>query len=199
MILLTAFACADYAVTDKNNGAYDTAQAGTDSGGGDTEGDTGVAEPVPAWWSLAATVTVAGGSPDATTAVVTLPVVDVDGETVDCTPVLDATGLVEAASPDLAIAEWWTMPVVVAGESCATLPTELAFGIGQLDAEVRARLGQVGLDDSADALYGTYLQADGGTVYTVGYATAASSSGVAVEPPPDDTYTLVSLFLMPLP
>lgn len=96
----------------------------------------------------------------------------------------------------------WGRTDVDDSQACAELPSWLALGIGELGPDVRARLGAVGLDASAGALYGAYVQLPGGEVEIFGYAgTTDGIAGVgeAVEPPGPGLYSLQPLYLLPLP
>lgn len=200
MILVLLFAaCADYAMSGDASDPKDTANDGT--GVDDTAADTGVIEDpaTPAWYAVNAVVALSSGVPDPSTATLEVEVVDEDLVRIDCTVALDPSVLGGAEPPSDQIYTWWTLAVTPLEDPCTTLPTTIELGLGTLDPEVRARLGSVDLDDAADRLWGTWMRVDGGDLWATGYATAASDPDTATMPPPDDTYTLVPLFLVPLP
>ena len=198
ILVLLLSACSDNAISG-NADPKDTATDGT--GGDDTAEDTGSIEDpaTPAWYAVNAVVTLTGGAPDPSTASVEVEVVDEDLVRIDCTVALDPSALTGAAVPSDDVYTWWTLPVTPLEDPCTTLPTTIELGLGTLDPEVRARLGSVDLDDVAEQLWGAWMRVDGGDLWATRYATAASGPDAASMPPPDDTYTLVPLFLVPLP
>lgn len=196
--------CSAYDLSDQapndDTGAYgapggdtaDTATDDLDTGGGD--------ERPPDGWVVHARLSVVGGVAVADGADVRVVFVRGEGDVV-CNVPLDPTGVVPEASPEDTVAAWWTVDVVPTVDPCAELPGTLGLGVGDLHASARARLGAVGLDEVADSLFGAYAQADGGPVYVLGYAgTEGDLAGddAAVAPPPDGTYTLAPLYVLPL-
>lgn len=199
ILVLLLSACSDSSLAVKDDGSKDTANAGTDSW--DTEGDTGqIDDPAtPAWYTVNAVVALAAGAPDPSTAMIEIEVVDEDLVRIDCSVALDPAELSGDQVPNEDIYTWWALPVTPLEDPCTTLPTTLELGLGTLDAEVRARLGTVDLEDSAGQLWGAWMRVDGGDLWAIGYASAASDPEEATMPPPDDVYTVVPLFLAPLP
>jgi hypothetical protein len=197
LILLAA--CADYALeADQGGGTKDSAVSGD---GSDTSADTGqIDSPAnPAWYAVRATVPLVGGAPDPTGASISVEVVDEDLVRIDCDVELDPAEISAAEAPDADVYAWWSLPVTPFEEACTTLPTTLELGLGALDPEVRAQLGSVDLEDEADMLWGAWMRADGGELWAVGYARGTIASDGLPPAPPDDVYTLVPLFLAPLP
>lgn len=195
-MLVILLACSDNALSGKdNNEVQDTASSADTAATGDTGGTDDT--PRPEWFTLAATATLVDGAPTATTA--ESIIVDEDQSTEICRVPIDTTGFVGTTPPADEIAVWWELPAIVIESDCPLGITDVAFGIGALDPEARARLGQVDKDGIANQLYGAYARVENGDIYAIGYAEAANPEDVAVFPPPDDDYSLVPLFLLPLP
>lgn len=195
-------ACADYALEagKRENAA--------DDGGGDDDNDSGSADtaeddtPPPDGWAPLATLAIVGGLPSADGAVVDVEFVSAEEDATSCTVTLDVAALTPDVAADATeVWAWWEFDVVTADVACALLPATLGLGVGELLPDVRARLGADGYDDVADSLFGAYVRVDGGEVWTYGYAgTEADLAGddLAAAPPPDGTYTLAPLYLLPL-
>lgn len=208
MFLLLVVGCADSALGAKSS---DMSEAPESDGSGSattatSESDTAGSDSVPpAWYALDASLAIVDGAPVSDAAVVALTVVGEDLTTVLCDVPLGVEGVVEGEPDTKAqaqLAVWWRIPVDPLEPSCADLPATLDVGVGELLPDVRAQLGTVGLDGVADALYGAYLRADDGPVWTFGWAGTDSDragDSEATLPPPDGQYTLSSLFLVPLP
>lgn len=199
ILVLFLSACSDNSISGNAGDPKDTASDGT--GVDDTANDSGAIEDpaTPAWYAVNAVVALSSGAPDPATATIEVEVVDEDLVRIDCTVPLDPAALTGAEAPSDEIYTWWTLTVAPLEEPCTTLPTTIELGLGALDPEVRARLGSVDLDDAADRLWGAWMRVDGGDLWATGYAAAASDPDTAAVPPPDDVYTLVPLFLVPLP
>ncbi len=96
----------------------------------------------------------------------------------------------------------WGRTAVASMDACATMPDWLAVGIGELGPDARARLGAVGLDQAAAALYGAYVQLPGGSVELFGYAGTSDGLvgiGEAGTTPVAGVYSLQPLYLLALP
>ncbi len=200
------FGCGDSAIDPAAfdaEGALDTADAGEVDSDGGTD-DTATDETfVAAWYTLEADVVVADGAGSTTDAAVELVAVDAELAVDERPCSLDLSSLAVAPSPtdaeNAGLLAWWTVGVP-GGDDCVPdgVPATLGFGIGQLDVEVRARLGTVDLEDEAEDLYGAWLSADdGATVFPFGYTTApADVSDVALA---SGAYALRPLLLLALP
>lgn len=207
LLLSVASGCAAYDAAKAEDGSFDSASGATtdaDSSGSPTDTTTSdTALPLsPAWYAVDATLTVLGGFPVGSPGAVSLTVVDADLARVACTVPLDTSALGAGPPGTSTVWLWWTLPVTPVEESCASLPETISLGLGELVPDVRAELGAVGLDQASDALYGAYLLADGASNVTFGVgATEAGfdGEGAAGQPVPDGTYTLQTLFLVPLP
>lgn len=204
LLLLPLVACsADSALTkegDTSGGAADTGGFDGDDSAGDTA-DT-AAELVPAWYTIAARLTVSGGAASTKGAEVTAVVVADDEVTPVCEVPLDVTELTVGKSPVPEVAYWWELAITPAKEACATLPPSIELGLGEMGPDVLARLGAEGLDGVAGSLYGAYLREPAGDVYIYGWAgTEADLAGdsEALSPPPDGVYTFAPLYLLRLP
>lgn len=204
LLLLPLAACyADSALTKEG----DTSGASSDTGGNDGEdsaldtGDTGEVL-VPAWYTVSARLTVVGGVASTKAAEVTAVIVAEDQVTAACEVPLDVAGLTVGKSPIPEVAYWWELEITPAKAPCATLPASIEFGLGEMGADVLARLGAEGLDDVAGSLYGAYLREPESEVYIYGWAgTDSDLAGdtAATFPPPDGVYTLAPLYLLRLP
>lgn len=163
--------------------------------------DTGEPEE-PAWYVVRADLAVVGGVASEVGAVVAVEIIDADLQRIDCVVDL-AADLVSAGPVDAeAGLVWWDVSVRASPAPCAPLPAVLSLGVGALHPDARARLGTVGHDGIADSLYGAWLRADAGEPMAYGYAgTAADLLGddPSVLPPPDGTYRLAPLYVVPLP
>jgi hypothetical protein len=96
----------------------------------------------------------------------------------------------------------WGRSPVDDTEACALLPDMIYLGIGELGPDARARLGAVGLDQAAAALYGAYVQIPGGAIELFGYAGTADAMGGTGEATPilaPGVYSLQPLYLLALP
>lgn len=196
-LVLLFGACVDSAL-NANKGAVEDPTFSGDTAV--TDGDSAPTT-FPAWYAVSAELTVAKGVATVDAASVTMEVVDSDLEGVSCLVELSTDELVAGAPNQYGVELWWDLPVS-ATDSCAVLPVSLSLGIGALDSDVRARLGTAELEDVADSLYGAYLRADGGDVWSFGYAGTAADlagDGVAELPPPDGAYLLAPLYLAALP
>lgn len=199
-LLLTG--CAEYAL---KNSESDTAMAG--GGGGSTAGDTGAEMDSgglfgdPTWFAINATLTVTDGLADPTGAVITLSTIDVGLSVVVCELEIDTSSISAGSPPDPAIAVWWDIPLFVDDPDCGRPPAQLGLGIGEMQPDIQAQLGSVGLEDQVASLYGAYAQSNDDDPVVFGYAGQQSNlDGLAdaLLPPPDGTYTLVPLYLMEL-
>lgn len=191
--------CADYALENKSSEDAESDEGG-DVGDSD-DADTGLEEPVPDGWFPDATYGLAAGVPVADGASLSVVYADSTSGDIACSAALDPAGLVAGESPDEAIWAWWEGPVTTLDSACEGLPDTLGLGIGELHPDVRARVGADGLDDVADSLFGAYVRVNGEDLWAFGYAgTAADLAGddPAASPPPDGTYTLTALYLLPL-
>lgn len=188
--------CADNALVK----APTATAAGGDSGGTSTS-QTDTAVSAPAWYALRGTLVVAGGLPVAEGSALEVEIVDADLTTVSCSAQVEAAAIVPVADNSGPLAAWWVADLS-ALELCAAVPTSIGVGIGELVPDVRARLGSVGLDDVADALFGAWSAEGGGAPLSFGYAaTEADLTGddVAALPAPDGVYGVESLYLSALP
>lgn len=205
LALLGASGCSDYDLGAERAPRSDTGWGG-DAGGdtadtGPNDTDTDLDEVPPDGWVLHARLAAVGGVPVADGADVRVAFVNGDAGEVACEVPLDPAGVVAGTSPEDVVALWWELPALAEAEACGPLPATLGVGVGELHASARARLGTVGLDTVADSLYGAYVRADDGPVYVLGYAgTDGDLAGddVATTPPPDGTYTLAPLYVLPL-
>ncbi len=196
-LLLFALACTD---AELALAPGDAAGADNENADTDTQFDTGDTDEdrplVPAWYSLAAELSVAGGDADLPGAEVWLVLADADLEREDCRLAVDP--LVEGTPPvgGPALLAWWELPVDAA---CVPegAPARLGFGVGELSPEVRARLGTVEREDDADTLYGAWLVADGAEAFPFGYAESAGGYDDAAVP--DGSLRLEPLLLVELP
>lgn len=198
LLLLLVAACG----ADAYTGDADTGQNGPpfdDSGLDDDSADTG-ADVRAAWFAPAGELTVTDGLPAPAPAALRISVRGDDADDELCVVPLDVSGLVAGASPDPAVPHWWELDLV-ATDPCAPLPDHLGLGVGAITPDVVARLGAVGLEEAADSLYGAYVRVDDGEVQVYGWAgTDADQTGgtPAASPPPDGTYTLGPLYVLPL-
>jgi hypothetical protein len=173
-----------------------------DSGGADS-GDQDGGMPATAW-SVRGTLVVADGA--ATVDGASLFAIGVTGDgaiSYECE--LDLRGLYVAESTDPAIGAWWRVDDVGASD-CDGVSGGLAIGVGELDVEVRAQLGAVGLDGVADQLFGAWAAVDDGVAQPIGYADPrvdddcydeGTCDAVAALPLPDSAYAVEPLFLLP--
>ncbi len=206
LLLLSLVAGCSNAASPENSGAADSASGvttttGTDDSDTATSSDT-AAPAEPAWYAVDAEMSVVGGFAVPTPASVSLTVVDADLERVLCEVPLDVAGMSAGAAPVSGVWLWWSLPVEPVESSCATLPATLALGIGELVPDVRAQLGAVGLDGAGGSIYGAFVAAD--DLPTVSFGVAGTDEGYAgegsaTEPVADGTYTMRTLFLVPLP
>lgn len=172
-----------------------------DSGGGGEIDDTADSLP-PEWITFTARLTVAKGAAVPDGAEVGLVAVAADRASVVCEVPLTPTAVEVPAPDESTVALWWAFSVEAPDTACVPVPTNLAFGVGELGPDARAQLGAVGMDAVADSLYGAYVQVDGSDVYLYGWAgteSDAAGDDPASFPAPDGVYLLSPLFLLALP
>jgi len=164
--------------------------------------------PDPAWWSIVATVPVAGTNPvtEGTTVSFTAYPDGADAAPL-CTATSPAVSITAEVAPDATIYAWWSTALDISDGACDTedieIPTALYLGIGALDPNIVAVLGDAGYAELTSSLYGAYVSLDGGgTVYTFGVAgTASSYEGEPVtdgDPIPDGTWQIEGIYLLPI-
>lgn len=209
LLLLTtllATGCSEAALKAEDAGGTDgDMQDDTGSGGGD-DSDTGV-DTTPGleagWYTVRASFDVREGAATVGDASIEVLVIATDRASIVCTLPLNLVTLAVVESPDPEVAPlWWEVDVAPTESACATLPGRLGLGVGALAADVRAQLGRDGLEAVAESLYGAYITADGGSLAAYGWA--ATKEGLAGDtaatlPPPDGTYQLEPVYLLPLP
>lgn len=194
--LLIMVGCAEYAMTGAKNEA-----------GGVGLGDTAFMDSappeemlVPGYFALRAELEVdAEGVLTANS--LTVEVVAEDGVELMCSFVPELSWQAQAA-PATEPVYLWGRTTVDDTEACALLPDVISLGIGELGPDARARLGAVGLDQAAGALYGAYVQIPGGAVELFGYAGTTeglSGMGEAGPTPAAGVYSLQPLYLLALP
>ncbi len=174
------------------------ADAATDTGG--ATADSGL--PLdPRHWLVEGTLVVGADELlDVDASALALALVDADAGAIACAAPLDLAGaLPRAEAPDTE-STWLGWSGLVPGElACGEAPVpSLALGLGPLPVEVQARLGDVGLDAAADALYGAWVQVPGGIATTFGVAgteAAYTGTGQVTTPVPPGTYTVRALYL----
>lgn len=191
--------CADYAL---EKGAPQDAEADEGGDADDSDhADTGSDEAAPNGWYPDATFGLVSGGPVADGASITVVYGDSASGDVTCVASLDPSPLVAGDPPDETIWAWWEGPVTTLDTACDGQPDTLGLGIGELHPDVRARLGAAGLDDVADSLFGAFVRVNGEDLWAFGYAGTDADLGgddAAANPPPDGTYTLSALYLLPL-
>lgn len=196
--LLMMVGCAEYAMTGAKNeladgASFDDTAVSTDSG-------SPAEQLVPAYFAIRAELEVdAEGALTANS--LTIEVVAEDGVELMCSFLPELSWQVQVAPATEPVYLWGRTPVDDT-DACALLPDTLYLGIGELGPDARARLGAVGLDQAASALYGAYVQIPGGAIELFGYAGTAeglSGSGEATAPPAPGIYSLQPLYLLALP
>lgn len=185
---------ADGAESGDDANTTEVADSGSDSS--DTS-DLGPA----VWYTFAATLPLVEGAASLDGATGRLVLAGGELDRRDCAP-LASTAITVGTVPSVeeTLFAWWQFELGDLGE-CATdgLPARLGVGIGELDPEVRARLGTIDREDDADRLYGAWLSNDdGASVFPFGFADAGSADA-ATAPPPDGTYELTPLLLVAVP
>ncbi|MDP2312468.1 MAG: hypothetical protein Q8P41_06145 [Pseudomonadota bacterium] len=190
---------ADYDLSGKTDGAAsDTAGEADDTG---LPEDTGLPTD-PAYYVVRADLAVVDNVASAQDAVVSIEVIDADLRRVDCVADVAAEFVTPGVADTDANLVWWEVSVRVSAAPCATLPSTLSLGVGELHPDARARLGTVNHDDIADSLYGAWLRADGGDPSVYGYAGTdddLAGDDEALLPAPDGLYRLAPLYVVPLP
>lgn len=208
LLTLPAIGCSDYATGQEeiSAGAPEQGEAdGSDLHDSASEVDA----PVPAWYTIEGTVHVVDREAQTAGAALNFVLADAELQSWACTA-LDLSALVVAIPPvlDTEIYAWWELNG--ASESgCGDvvgLPERFGFGLGELSPEIRARLGSVGQQDSADTLYGAWMVVDSNLdgsladeieAFPFGYADGAGDS-LAGEFPADDSYALQPMLVMEL-
>ncbi len=200
VLLLAVAACAEFDVASTKDGSGSSDTASSDGGDADADADADDTNEAfeAAAFSVAATLPVRGGEAVADGGSVWFVLASSSTERLDCAA-LDATSLAAAEPPTSSIYAYWTLtvPADTGCEGDPVLPATLGLGIGELDPEVRARLGTVDRDGEADMLWGAWVVADGGAPFGFGYAEAGGGV-LAGDPPPDGDYALEPLLIMRL-
>ncbi len=200
---LVLLACADASslatgdIPPADTGERST-DAATDTGGG--AADSGI--PLdPQHWLVQGTLVVGTDeSLDVAASALELALVDASAGAIACATPLDLAGALPRVDAPDTDATWlgWT-GLVPGTPTCGESPVaSLALGLGPLPVEVRARLGDVGLDAAADALYGAWVQVPGGLPATYGVAgtdTAYGGAGLATTPVPTGAYAVQAVYL----
>jgi hypothetical protein len=198
MPLLLLVACADYSLSKGDAAAYETA----DTAAADTavdEGDTAEVV-VPDHWTPRGRLSIVDGAAVPDGAELFVDTVRVSDGAVVCAAPYDTGLLIAATPPDPSLYQWWS-GAVAAPDGCEGAPGTLSVGIGPLLPDLRARLGALGLEAAADALYGAYVSTGGTTVWAFGAAgteAAYAGEGVADSPPDDGAYVMVPLYAVAL-
>jgi hypothetical protein len=197
-LLLLLVACADYALSTGERGDMDTgSDAALDSGAADADTEEAI---VADHWVLDGSVTLAEGLPAPELGALRVRTVRVSDGAPVCESAYDLDALVAADAPDDAVYAWWDGAAAIA-PGCAGAPDALAIGLGALLPDLRARLGTVGHEGAADALFGAYLRHEDGAVVAFGVAgteSALRGEGVATAPPPDGAYQILPLYALPV-
>jgi hypothetical protein len=185
-----------------SEGAFDDADNGAEGAADTAQSDSAGEEfAPPAWYTFAARLAMLEGEATVEGAEGRVVLASAELDRQDC-EALPAAAVSVAALPavDDELFGWWTFDLdELTGCEVVGLPQTLGVGIGELNAEVRARLGTVDREGDADDLFGAWLSDDGGTtVFPFGYAdggevTARDGAPVNAE------FVLEPLLLLALP
>jgi hypothetical protein len=195
--LLLLVGCAEYAVTGSEN---DLAEGTSFDDTASFDSAAPEEQLIPGYFALRAELEVNADAAISARSL-TVEVVAEDGVELMCSfsPPLSWQ---ELSAPNGEPVYLWGRTAVASMDACATMPDWLALGIGELGPDARARLGAVGLDQAAAALYGAYVQLPGGSVELFGYAGTADGLigvGEAGTAPVAGVYSLQPLYLLALP
>ena len=189
--------------------------------GGDTgsaiDGDTGFQpadtasdeSPEPVWWSIDGQVPVQGANPVVEGASLTFSVYPAEGREGGnlCATQVPAVSVAAEPAPEAAVYAWWLLDLGIGDGACDALgvafPGSLHIGVGELDPNIVAVLGDAGYSDLEANLYGAYVSIEpDGELWVYGVAGTADNYGGEAPsdalPIPDGVWEIRGIYLLPL-
>ena len=208
-VALLTFGCAGDKSATAPDG--DTGLAGGLDDSAENGADTGAPPISPTWWSLDGQIAVGEDTEvdaDGTSLTIGLLGLDELGEMVTvCSVTAESVALTTIdPAPDPAIFHWWSVSVAWPdGHTCSQyiLPSmndTVNLGIGELYGDIKAALGDTQFAGLHEQLYGAYVSPNKKTLWAYGVSRPTSPDAtLATEAPlPADTYTLDTVYLLPL-
>jgi len=200
-------ACASNPLSSKDKA--DTGATPWQNDSGEAGADTGEPAIPASWWTLEGELTLGEDSLPETSAqfTVTLFGLNEDSPKAVCSlQYSDVTLTAEVPTPDETIFHWWELSAQAPkshdcnAHKLPSLESGVAFGVGALHADIKAALGTTRFAGLQDDLYGSYISLDDSvTVWAYGVSSTSSVAPlVTAAPLPAGTYTLQSVYLLPL-